>query len=344
MLKKIEKSEERSGGRKKIKTLKKRENHDDLTLSFILDLLRGRLRGPPEDTVARRKASLERRAGSASGQAAKGGVVKCWERRRCIIDSVCLWPRRGRAAAVPRSHALRAYARGCPAAGKGDEKRVEKRNRSKKSKFPPCFGPAPRSISLNLLDLFSLSLSLKKKKKKKAPAHPKSRDLSLLGVYAANELLGDDRLKPAARAAAEAVARGSGSVGGSGGGGSGGNGNGNGASFGCALLVNNGALASFSEGKADPEAGDVLSLWLRKSNDCKGAGGGGWERVSPPPPSSPSSSSSSSPALLLRGAGGEERAKLFAQAVASGLVDRVSDFDDHLLDLKKDWLNPGLLA
>ena len=167
MLKKIEKSEERSGGRKKIKTLKKRENHDDLTLSFILDLLRGRLRGPPEDTVARRKASLERRAGSASGQAAKGGVVKCWERRRCIIDSVCLWPRRGRAAAVPRSHALRAYARGCPAAGKGDEKRVEKRNRSKKSKFPPCFGPAPRSISLNLLDLFSLSLSLKKKKKNK---------------------------------------------------------------------------------------------------------------------------------------------------------------------------------
>ena len=191
--------------------------------------------------------------------------------------------------------------------------------------------------------LFSLSLS-KKKKKTKAAAHAKSRDLSLLGVYAANELLGDDRLKPAARAAAEAVARGSGSVGGSGGGGSGGNGNGNGASFGCALLVNNGALASFSEGKADPEAGDVLSLWLRKSNDCKGAGGGGWERVSPPPPSSPSSSSSSSPALLLRGAGGEERAKLFAQAVASGLVDRVSDFDDHLLDLKKDWLNPGLLA
>ena len=169
-------------------------------------------------------------------------------------------------------------------------------------------------------------------KKTQAAAHARSRDLSLLGVYAANELLSDDRLKPAVRAAAEAVARGTGS-GGSGSGGSGGSASASSSSC-CALLVNNGALASFSEGRADPQAGDALTLWLKK-----GGGGGAWERVAP----SPSSSSSSSP-VLLRGAGGEERAKLFAQAVARGLADRVHDFDDHLLDLKKDWLNPGLLA
>jgi hypothetical protein len=96
----------------------------------------------------------------------------------------------------------------------------------------------------------------------------------------------------------------------------------------CALLLNNAALASFSEGKPDPVAGDVLELWLNKK------GGGSWERVAP--------SDSSKP--LLRGAGGEERAKLFVQAVAKGLIDEVNDFDDHLLDLKKDWLNPGLLG
>ena len=209
-------------------------------------------------------------------------------------------------------------------------KESQKENRSK-NVFPPKFGPASidRLISTSSL---VLSLSLSKKKKKKAAAHAKSRDLSLLGVYAANELLSDDRLKPAARAAAEAVARGSGSGGGGGGG----------SVSCCVLLVNNGALTSFSEGKADPEAGDVLSLWLKKSGGGGGgAAQGGWERVSPP---SSSSSSAAPPAPLLRGAGGEERAKLFAQAVAKGLVDRVHDFDDHLLDLKKDWLNPGLLA
>ena len=105
----------------------------------------------------------------------------------------------------------------------------------------------------------------------------------------------------------------------------------------CVLLVNNGALASFSEGKAgDTEAGDALRLWLRRSGGGGGSGGaGGWERAV-------SASSSSSP--LLRGAGGEERAGLYVQAVAKGLADRVNDFDDHLLDPKKDWLNPGLLG
>ena len=166
-----------------------------------------------------------------------------------------------------------------------------------------------RSISLKT----STPPPSKNKPAPKAAAHAKSRDLSLLGVYAANELLGDETLKPAARAAAEAVARG------------------NGGSSSCILLVNNGALAPFSEGKADAEAGDVLGLWLLKKGGGEG-GNGGWERVV----------SSSSP--LLRGAGGEERAKLFVQAVAKGLIDRVHDFDDHLLDLKKDWLNPGLLG
>ena len=95
----------------------------------------------------------------------------------------------------------------------------------------------------------------------------------------------------------------------------------------CALLLNNAALASFAEGKPDPAVGDVLELWLNKK------GGGSWERVAP-----------SGSSKFLRGAGGEERAKLFVQAVAKGLIDEVSDFDDHLLDLKKDWLNAGLLG
>lgn len=134
------------------------------------------------------------------------------------------------------------------------------------------------------------------------------------------------------------MARGNSSGSGSGSGGGGGGGSPSSASSSCILLVNNGALPSFSEGKADPETGDVLILWLKKTG---GGGNGGWERVEPssllPPSSSP-------PPPLLRGAGGEERAGLFVQAVAKGLIDQVHDFDDHLLDLKNDWLNPGLLG
>ena len=311
---------------------------------FSLALLRGRLLGPAEDPTPRSKAPLERRARGARGEAAESFFFEEQHRsrrrrRRCFFPSVGLRPRRRRVAFIPRERGAHTHARGGPAAG--EKKEGENREKERRVFF------AFRSIAH---PFFSTSSS-ETPNSFQAAAHAKSRSLSLLGVYAANEHLGDSRLKPSARAAAEAVARGNSSSSSR---------NGEAATSSssssssspscCILLVNNGALASFSEGKADAEAGDILSLWLQKSSgggESKAvaaaaapgssslSSAGGWERAS-------SSSSSSSSAL--RGAGGEERAKLFLQAVSSGLVDKVHDFDDHLLDLKKDWLNPGLLG
>ena len=35
---------------------------------------------------------------------------------------------------------------------------------------------------------------------------------------------------------------------------------------------------------------------------------------------------------------------LFADAVAAGKLDAVADFDDHLVDVRRDWLNRALVA
>jgi hypothetical protein len=86
-----------------------------------------------------------------------------------------------------------------------------------------------------------------------------------------------------------------------------------------ALLLDGETLPSYSAGKG----GIPLIAWTKS-----GGGGGAW--VASPRGAGVSASA---------GASG-----LFAAAVADGKLDAVADFDDHLIDLRKDWLNEALVA
>lgn len=82
-----------------------------------------------------------------------------------------------------------------------------------------------------------------------------------------------------------------------------------------ALLLDGAALAVFSSGQ-----GGVPLLAFAKSDAS-----GKWAPA--PAPAAPAAASTR-----------------FADAVAAGALDAVADFDDHLLDLKADWLNEGIKA
>jgi hypothetical protein len=81
------------------------------------------------------------------------------------------------------------------------------------------------------------------------------------------------------------------------------------------LLLDGAALPAFSEGK-----GGVPLLAFAKSEAS-----GKWAPA--PAPTAPAAASTR-----------------FADAAARGALDAVADFDDHLLDLKADWLNVAIVA
>ena len=93
-----------------------------------------------------------------------------------------------------------------------------------------------------------------------------------------------------------------------------------GSARGLALLLDGSTLADFSArgGSGTPP----FTAW---THDLGGSGG--WK----PAPAGGVASSTGAAAL-------------FAAAVAGGKLETVADFDDHLIDLGKDWLNVGLVA
>ena len=93
-----------------------------------------------------------------------------------------------------------------------------------------------------------------------------------------------------------------------------------GAARGLALLLDGASLADFSAG-----GGSGASPFLAWTHDLGGSGG--WK----PAPAGGVAASTGAAAL-------------FAAAVADGKLNAVADFDDHLIDLRKDWLNLGLVA
>jgi hypothetical protein len=101
------------------------------------------------------------------------------------------------------------------------------------------------------------------------------------------------------------------------------------------LALDNAKLAAFSrQGSSEPP----LELLLREPSAPAGSKGG-WRRA-------PAAAAGSSGGLVLSSGGSSwEALRLrFLNAHAKGLHGRLSDFDDHLDDVSRDYSNAGLLA